>query len=637
MSSVQSTDPALNRSDGDAAPAEPKPAPNGGRIRAAVVTALFAGLIIATGVLDVWRPHVFPRIDLTDASSLRFADGSWMRDFEAEAQRRSSVGVSLRSPYSAAIYGALGAVRLGLVRGKDGVLYFRERLEYRRGSTEAVAGPVVARLAAIERRFHERGSALITMLVPEKEFLLVDQLPDCERPRDDLYRRTVDELVSRGIPTPDLLTLLRGALQSGVRVATHTDTHWTGTGALMAIEAAAAAAGVSKPPAERTTRMAEVAQIPDCGDLLYFNGVRLEALLAGGVEVDLARSETPMTPFPVLRRVGPDGAPIPKPPLPAPPERLPLALVGTSFSIHEWLYDLGEMLSSATDLPVKAVTFQSIGPVWPLRILHGTTDPLPKTTIWEVPTSFAFSGRRALDGLDLLHTVMPPYRYDVAATAPAAAFPSRRFDAASGQEIKFALPPGRVLHEGRGAVFLRLVGSVASAPGGVFVSVDAGEPVEARWPEGHTEIFFPLLSPGTTTGASVRLYADPATVELERVEIVVDLAPKPTAVAVVAAATSNGAVRAQTATFAAPVASPARALVHLKFAADADGRGPLTVVLEAADGAKREIDFPEAAPDADVFVDPAPLGAPLARVTVRARGDASASLLKSVAIRPLFR
>lgn len=115
---------------------------------------------------------------------------------------------------------------------------------------------------------------------------------------------------------------------------------------------------------------------------------------------------------------------------------MPLAPAGTSFSIHEYLYDVGEMLSSVTDLPVKTFTFQAIGPVWPLRILQGTTDPLPKTTIWEIPTSFAFSGGRALEGSDLLLTAMPPFRYDVAATVPAAVVPRRLFGSS-------ALPPRR--------------------------------------------------------------------------------------------------------------------------------------------------------------------------------------------------
>lgn len=182
-----------------------------------------------------------------------------------------------------------------------------------------------------------------------------------------------------------------------------------------------------------------------------------------------------------------------------------------------------------------------------------------------------------------------------------------------------------------------MIGSVQSAPEGEFVAVNAGETVEARWPEGHTEIFFPLLSPGPTSGARVRLYADPATVEIERAEIVVDLAPTPVAVAVVAPHAAEGSGHSQTATFAAPVAAPAPAIVHLMLVRDPAAVDAVEVVLESADGAKHEIYFPEAAPDADVFVDPAPLGAPLARVTVRARGPVPATLLRSATIRPLFR
>jgi hypothetical protein len=295
------------------------------------------------------------------------------------------------------------------------------------------------------------------------------------------------------------------------------------------------------------------------------------------------------------------------------------------------------MLSSATDLPVKTFTYQAIGPVWPLRILHGTTDPLPATTVWEIPSSFAFSGRRALDGLEFLFAAMPPYRYDVVATLPDGPRARRRLDREAGAEWRWKIPEGLVGHEGRGAVFVRLVGNVQDAPSDACVTVDGGEPLATRWPAGHTEFFLPLLAPGSTVGGDVVLYADPAVVEIERVEIVVDLSPRPDAFAAVAPPLAVGAGHEQSAAFTPPVVPAERALIHVKLARDAESTGPVEIGLEAADGRRHDVYFRAAAPGADLFVDPAPLGAPVARVVVRARGPVPSALLRSATVRPLYR
>lgn len=105
---------------------------------------------------------------------------------------------------------------------------------------EADAPPVVRTVAAVAKGLHDRGIALVVLLVPEKEQIHARALPP-ERQQalahgPELLAAITTGLESNGVPVVNLLPVFQAATAQGQRLYWRDDTHWNDAGIRLAAE-----------------------------------------------------------------------------------------------------------------------------------------------------------------------------------------------------------------------------------------------------------------------------------------------------------------------------------------------------------------------------------------------------------------
>lgn len=107
-------------------------------------------------------------------------------------------------------------------------------------TAETDAPPVVQTVAAVAEGLHERGMALVVLLVPEKEQIHLQALP-LERQQAlanglELLTAIAEGLESNGVPVVNLLPVFQAATARGQRLYWRDDTHWNDAGIRLAAE-----------------------------------------------------------------------------------------------------------------------------------------------------------------------------------------------------------------------------------------------------------------------------------------------------------------------------------------------------------------------------------------------------------------
>lgn len=621
-----------------------------GQAKARATVGFFAAVLLATSAIDFAdpAPRVKAQFDvaaLADAerAAARWADGSAARLCEQDLRALSRVGFETRPFYGAALFGFLGATPPGVARDADGRLYIRARSTRRTGAAREIGGEVGAIVAAVARRFAERGSRLVFCPVPEKDLVDADRAPPGVAGRRDVYAAALAACADRGVAAADLLTAIDAARRAGAEPFLPHDTHWSFDGIEPAAEAAAEAAGLRVPPEKRTTRLVPWFEIEAPSDILGYAGMftprpELTATLKG-----LTGRTAPPSKVWMKRVLGADGAPLD---LSGVRADATVAVVGTSYSDAVVGPTFPAALAHAIDRPLRLNALSAAGVVWPLVTSYriGLAVGFPRTTFWEVPSSLLFASKAPIERVGSFFAAASPLKRttlvegaDAAAwsTPPPAVGSTTRY-AATG--ASFSLRRGRVLHEGSGAVSVRLSGEVRGAP--LFVRVSTGSlAVDAQWEPGTPEIVLPLLSGGPTGRAEVFVYGSDTEVAWRAVQIVADgergasaaKAVPPTAIGDPGAGGTRSVAEFR---FATPLPPQPFGYVEIAFAAAAPAPGDVEVVLDETSAAtsatsapsdptsvanRRVVRFRTVPAGATLIVD-RPASRPTARTSVRARG-----------------
>jgi hypothetical protein len=607
--------------------------------RAAVV-ALFAATLVATPAYDLVRrtadgpSPVEARPEVVDLrAAARLADGSLTRWFDFVAPKASTVADYARVHYGCAAVALLHATTTLTVRGSDGVLYPTRPFTYRHEAADVVGAEIASKVAAVARRFAERGVRVVFCPVPVKAVVHGDDAPATARGRPELYAAAVAAVRARGVDAVDLLPALRAARAAGVRVFPRTDGHWTAAGALVAAEEAARTAGLFVAPESRRSRLAPKPAVPDVGSELATSGF----LLARSAAMPYARTIYELggaaPDVPVFALVDENGAPFPTAPL---TKDAAAVVAGTSYSSPEIAIaepGFGALFAHAIDRPTRVIAAPGAGPaapLWGALQIAALLGSAPPVLLWEMPGVDLFDSPAPLANLGIFFGACPPLRpaalRDVGADwTPAAGAPAlvgaHRLE---GATLRYELAPGLVAHDGAGAVTLRLRGRVLR--GDVAVTVDGGGSHETyRWTGAVTDVWLPILARRPTDRATLALYASatadgPAEFAIDGAELVADVRADAAVAATLAAPTTDADGRTRVvATFATPASAP-RELVVVRFAADGGAPADVAFAMTATTGAVREWSFPRLSADAVALLDPTPLGAPVARVEVVFRG-----------------
>lgn len=607
--------------------------------RAAVV-ALFAATLVATPAYDLVRraadgpSPVEARPEVVDLrAAARLTDGSLARWCDFVVPKASTVADYARVHYGCAAVALFHATTTLTVRGRDGVLYPTRPFTYRSDPADVVGAEIASKVAAVARRFAERGVRVVFCPVPVKAVVHGDDAPATARGRPELYAAAVAAVRARGVDAVDLLPTLRAARAAGVRAFPRTDGHWTAAGALVAAEEAARTAGLFVAPESRRSRLAPKPAVPDVGSELATSGFLLGRSAAMPYARTIYELGGAAPDVPVFALVDEGGAPFPTAPL---TKDAAAVVAGTSYSSPEIAIaepGFGALFAHAIDRPTRVIAAPGAGPaapLWGALQIAALLGSAPPVLLWEMPGVDLFDSASPLANLGIFFGACPPLRPSVLRDVGGAWTPRKGAPPLVGAHRladagrAYDLTEGLVAHDGAGAVTLRLRGRVLR--GDVAVTVDGGGSHETyRWTGATTDVWLPILARRPTARASLSFYAastaqGPAEFVVDGAELVADVREDAAVAATLAAPTTDAAGRtAVVASFERPAAAP-RDVVFVRFAGGAGPAPDVAIALTSTTGAVRAWSFPRLSADAVALLDPTPLGAPVARVDVAFRG-----------------
>lgn len=637
-----------------------------------VLGVFFVG-ILSSGGYDVFRflregapPFAAQPEVREELAAARFHDGDLARKLGLLLGRASRAAAEIRPRYGAFLLGVFRATPVATSYGRDGMLFPTLASGYSTEPPDEVARRIASKVAAVARRFSEHGVRLVFCPVALKNDVCIDQAPAGAIGRPELYPALVAAVRRLGVPTVDTLRILTEARAAGVRVFPDHDGHWTFDGAGLVAEEAARVAGARVDPTSRKSRLTPKGTILDVGSDFATSGILSFHVTGSPFIRGLLEIERPLRELPLFSLSDEHGRPFT---VDTYAKNAAAVVAGTSFSVDHELNSpgFGGLFAHAIDRPVRVLAMRGAGPSAPLwgAVQVGVRADFPPILIWEMPGTDLFTTESPLPNLGLFFTICPRKK-----PFPVFAAEASLTDRATGAEyrgvhrlknsgLRFELPPGRIVHDGLGAVTLNLAGEVVR--GDVYVEIDGGGSHEAaRWKPGTPSIWLPILSRRPTDVCTIKLYAADAEIRLDRAGLYGDYTPEAGPTATLRAPVATSAGFAATAEFETPVEAGLRDVVEVRLLAAADGGlAQVDVAIEvrdAADGVARYA-VPRLEPGARLILDPASLPvtaaaagtstgsespaerpahrAPIASVRLTAAGSAPArSPFASVAVRP---
>ena len=610
-------------------------------LKLGVLGVFFAG-ILSSGGYDLVRylrdgPPPFALLpEIREGLAVaRFHDGEFTRKFELLLGRASLAAAEIRPRYGAWLIGSLHATPVMSSYGREGMMFATRPPGYRTEPADEVARQIAAKVAAVARRFAERGVALVYCPVALKGVVCADLAPPSARGRPELYAALHAAVERLGVPAVDTLRVLRDARAAGVRVFPDHDGHWTFAGAQAAAEEAARVAGARVDPASRKSRLVPKGTVPDVGSEFATSGILISHVLGSDFVRTRLEVEGPLRELPLFSLFDEHGAAFP---VDAFAKDAGAVVAGTSYSVDHELSSpgFGALFAHAIDRPTRVLAMRGAGPTAPLwgAIQIGAAAGYPPILLWEMPGIDLFDTDSPLPNLGLFFTTCLPLKpchlfdADPLMTDRTSGASFRGIHRLRDSGLRFAAPPGRVAHDGRGAVTLELTGEVVR--GDVYVEIDGGGSHEAtRWKPGSPSVWLPILSRRPTDVCTITLYADDAEIRLDRARLYGDFARDagPAATLAKPALTPDGFAAA--ADFPTPVAAGLRDVVEIRLRTAAQGgvaHDDVEIEMRNADGFAR-YEFPRLEPGALLILDPAALPPSTDSASAESRPDGHAEKL----------
>ena len=484
----------------------------GGGLRAVCAwlsLALFALVLVGTGLTDLWFPATAPTLtgleaeqDVERREKARFLDGSLASLIEYDRRVTSSVRRAVLPRYSAALYRWFDFADSEVIVGREGWLFLRSRVEPLTLDTDLAIERGATRLLALERALAMRGTQLVVAPVPRKSALYRDRLPLGVAPRPELEGRFEAALRARGIPHAELDRAFSEYLATADPAAADplyfkAGTHWASRAELIAAEQVALAVGLRKPDGELVTEVFEWRMKPQETDLFAFAGIDLE----GQAALALARAEN------VVERLLIDPGPKPRP-TNLNPERVGrVALAGTSFSAKR---QLQQFLSHFLQEPVFNAAKPGTNPIRSvIDILEQTEPGTPELLVLELPGHSAFLNNSLELVEDTFLGVEASAVYEAGTAEHWRLAPDIALDRAvpiSDKALVASLGAGHVAHSGGGVLAVRIRGKRKG--GAARLTIEHGtESHSARWLPIHASVIVPLIL-ADRASEDVRIYAE---------------------------------------------------------------------------------------------------------------------------------
>lgn len=490
--------------------------------------ALFLAVVGGGGLVDAVWPRPLPTLIGTERDreekarrEAKFGDGSLARQFERDTRIKSRLRYALLPYYAAALCTWFSeADPNNAIIGKDLWFFLLARASASPSPAERLTDHHAALLSAASKRLRALGTDLVVLPLPRKVEIYGDRLRrDIYRIRPELYPRFAVACRQRGVNVVDLEPIWRAAKDAPVYWKT--DSHWSPQGALLAAEAAAAAAGILKPPDARATRLVEaIKKVP--GDFLR----RLGIIRPDGSGVTSMIESLPV--FTLATRT--DGSPVV---FVSAPKTDDGAIVGTSFSADPGRFPTA--LLHCTDHSWWFGAAPGTGPTQPMR--HAVEEFIkkgfPRILVWEIPAHYLFCGESGLDGLGDVITRLPTL--GLAPIDESEGAPEQRLLSPSGklqtgvwevskEPLSGYIDDGRFIEAADGTFSLRFVGVVEKGPVILTLTTDSGRISSVLQP-GLNDVALPLLGtrPSQKIRFNVRAQSGTATIKIQDLALVTNL------------------------------------------------------------------------------------------------------------------
>ena len=416
-------------------------------------------------------------------ANAKWSDGSKASLIESDYRQTSRVRRKLSKPYTEWLFRMFGEGGPGVLVGKEGMLFLRDRVEVPETHFRVGAQRTGAIYAAVSRRLEALGIRMVLAPVPRKSVVCQDWLPLGWQPNRQYDEIVLEEFQRRGVFTADLLSALEPhAGESFLRM----DTHWSTQGMRHSAKAVGEMTGWIKPEGERYGAIREVPAptMAPLGDLTLMMGI------------DLKESDAPKYQRPMLEVVLPNGQSLPQGDIQA-----NIVLCGTSFSQHG---TFGSFLAHFLGLSVQTYSIPGAPPYAALATMfqERMPDRLPHIVIEEVPNHHVISAGHQADRWAVNHfaaEVFSKYRPQQVFTLPLPAEAFRTsapmgtpLDAVGGR-VLLDIDEGWVAHSGGGVVELYLEGDVIEGQVRMDIYHGSGT-LSAPWPAEGNSLQLPLLN-----------------------------------------------------------------------------------------------------------------------------------------------
>lgn len=492
---------------------------------AIAVIALFATLLVVRGVIDAMEFTSAPvpagaegeRVR-REYENARLSDGSLMRWFEKEARARSAFRKRVSAHYADALHSVFKEVNDEVLAGRDDWLFLRNRIVPLEDPGDQRMLRTAAILGSLSRRLHAIGVDSGLVFIPRKAEIHADQLPkgvDCGQ---HLYARMLGYLRSFGLNVPDL----KAALLSDAATNKYfrQDSHWAPDAQILIAETIGKALQRAVPITSRKTRLSEPVRTSESADLRIYAGLTHGKPSIHPTRVYELRLVEDSMGEPLLPIFGSDPTPT------------KVTLTGTSFTsdFPFWRY-----VWHVFDSPVRVDALPAIGPWEPInRSILGACErgQIPEVYIFEVPSYVVFNTMSTPEELGHAIALIPSIGSPIGPLIGADGTEFLQKDSRllkgtqhlSTEIVRASIPEGRLWHDGRGLIALRIRGRLLRGE----VIIRAGSPtveVHSPWWPTAREIVLPILGTRSESFSSLGLSSRTgiAEVEIESLEVVTDL------------------------------------------------------------------------------------------------------------------
>lgn len=480
-------------------------APAGGVTRWAAVTSvlLSLGAIVGTGVTEVFFAPKKPTLmgdekDAMDAANanVKWRDGSLARSIETDFRLRGRVRRYVAPFWSALLLKVGDVPNRKVILGKEGYLFYRQRVELDYVN-KAIGPDILAALcAAVDRSMATWGSALVVAPLPRKGIACRSLLPEGVKLYPEFDQHVVDVMQSRGVRVLDLVTLWTDWESSGATEALYPshETHWSRTG----VQSFADELARQIPALPRDTAVIEVVEGPM---KLTTSNLRFAGLRQGhpAYEMGHPQNNTSLELTPPGRENLMDKG----------KERAEILLAGSSFSAG---FFAQAILASTLQAPVASSSLKGRLPLTSLHkgLLRFKPADIPAFAITELPIHQAASIGPRSDATVRACFAIANHLYVPGSEGvlPIESFPARRDNEQAVGRSLVTFPAGTLLSSGDGAMSLRL--GFQSDEVTRWRVVSSGLSLPIKVPPGQHLRIVPLIEGSSNDGAFMLVPVDAA-------------------------------------------------------------------------------------------------------------------------------